>query len=173
MKTRFLRWGPERCGCGLMPNMVGLADGGWVQFSGADAEMRYLEDRVRELQAALWLIAQDEALAHSVEGGPFFVVPYSDEDVFALALHAGDMFAWATADAEPFGLDQAPMLMELAKREGWPGLVRWIAERRKAVPIPPVTEAMEKYDTALSEARGRIVELEAENERLRLVVVEG
>jgi predicted RNase H-like HicB family nuclease len=72
-----------------------------------------------ELRAALWLVANEHAFAHSPDSGPFFACAYATSDgQFALSLNANDIFAWATADAEPFGLDLAPMLAQLARDEG-------------------------------------------------------
>jgi len=115
-----------------------------------------LLERIAELEADLgWmraahtLLANDEAFIGQPDGSVFFMEAGVKEGVPTLALNMNDTFEYACADCEPFSYSDAPMLLEISKSEGWPGLVRWASEQRKKrgephEPIAPVKRAMDK-----------------------------
>jgi hypothetical protein len=76
-----------------------------------------------------------------------------------------DTFYYACADCEPFKYEDAPMLWEIAKTEGWPGLVKWASEQRAArgedhEPLARVKESMEVSRDNLAEANARTAKAE-------------
>jgi hypothetical protein len=89
-----------------------------------------------------------------------------------------DTFYYACADCEPFKYEDAPMLWEIAKTEGWPGLVKWASEQRAArgedhEPLARVKESMEVSRDNLAEANTRTAkaELALENERMQRILL--
>lgn len=109
-------------------------------------------DRLRRenewLRAAHWLIALEGVFVSKHDSGPFFATAdMSTDGLPLLSLNMGDTFSLSCADAEPFRYEDAPELLAIAKRDGWPGLVRWVAERRKQEPHPLVSEKMKAFKT--------------------------
>lgn len=104
------------------------------------------------LRAAHLLLAQEHAFIGMPDGGVFFVTAeVTVEGTPLLALNMNDTFAYACADAEPFNYEDAPELLAIAEREGWPGLTRWAMEKRAergepAEPIKPVQRSMNIVD---------------------------
>jgi hypothetical protein len=100
-------------------------------------------------RAAHLLLAQYDAFAAAPEGSPFFYsvdVGVTTEGQASLSLNMGDTFAYACADCEEFSYEDAPMLLAIAKEQGWPGLVRWVAKRRGVEPLPEIVESMREED---------------------------
>jgi len=90
-------------------------------------------EQLKAYRAACLISAHDLA---------FWSVGENGEPVFCL--FCSDIFAPA-ADCEEVDLSLAPMLWEIYKAEGWPGLVRWIAKRNNIKPMPKVQEQMDAY----------------------------
>ena len=125
------------------------------------------------LKAAHWLLANEYAFIGNARDEPegdiqFFLAGKTLDGTPTLALNCNDTFYYACADAEPFRYSDAPMLVEVAQREGWPGMIRWAAEQRrvrgeKAEVIAPVARDMDAHDSAL-----KIAKVALEQERLAL-----
>lgn len=111
----------------------------------AEDELEAIRKRCEQLRCALMLIAQDEAFVTLQGGSPFFILSeVSEHGEPAFSLHMGDTFAYASADCEPFSLDEAPELLRISVRDGWYGLVRWVAQRRGVEPIPEVKSQLDR-----------------------------
>jgi multidrug efflux pump subunit AcrA (membrane-fusion protein) len=136
------------------------------------AEVQRLEARVKELEkqnewlrAAHQLLANDEAFACPQSGEPFFAMAEVTADGLPmLLLHMNDTFHYACADAEPFRYEDAPELLEIAKREGWGGLALWATERRKERGehhefIRPIEVNVDRAKAAMEKLEARIAEL--------------
>lgn len=95
------------------------------------AEVIALRQRVEELEAAAWLVGEDQGVF--LQGGD-------------LALLCSDTFGYAVADCEKIALSSAPKVKAIVEREGWPGVVRWIAEVRGSQPIREVVTRMKLID---------------------------
>lgn len=143
------------------------ADDTTVREQTIRAELDAARREVEQLRAALWLVAHEEAFCFAAGCHPFLVGPMAlDPDSgFVLAINVGDTFAYATADCEPFGLDQAPHLVRLMCDGGWQALVRWVAEHRGESPLPVVEQRMDEYPDALGQARREVERLREENAR--------
>lgn len=72
----------------------------------------------------------------------------------AVVLHltCGDTFAYACADAEPFGLDDLPEIDRLWKAHGYSGMVAWIAHKRQQEPVKEY-----RYDAGYLAAKADLV----------------
>jgi hypothetical protein len=111
------------------------------------ARLEELERENAALRAAHWLLANEEAFISPEDGAIFFVMPeVSRSNQCRYSLNMNDVFALACADAEPFELELAPKLKEIAEKEGWPGLLRWASEHRDELPVRP--ERMEPMPRA-------------------------
>jgi len=132
-------------------------------------------EREREwYRAAHLLLAQYEAFAGGQDSGPFFVTAeVTTEGQAWLGLHMGDTFYYACADAEPFSYEDAPRLLDIAKREGWPGLVRYASAKRGGQPpIKPVTERMRLFDDEKAARERAEAQVEALKKFLGLVLLD-
>lgn len=124
-------------------------------------ELEEVKTELESIKAAHWLLANNEAFIFPKEEGDYFAMAeMSNKDQCQMALNANDTFAWSCADAEPFDYKIAPELKKLAQKEGWPGLVRWMANRRGTNPTESSVELMEEYDKALENERERVTRLE-------------
>jgi hypothetical protein len=116
--------------------------------------MQPTEDRIAQLEAAMELVADDEAVfVHRSEGG------------IGVAILLNDVIGYATAYAVEVPWEEVVSLLACRRREGWPALIRWAAEREGWTPIPPVQDSMAEHDIE----RG----LQREAQRLIRLLLEG
>lgn len=135
-----------------------------------DLDVEKLKRENEWLKAAHWLLANEYAFIGNRRDEPegdiqFFLAGKLLDGTPTLALNCNDTFYYACADAEPFRYSDAPMLVDIAQREGWPGMVRWAAEQRKmrgekAEVIAPVARDMDAHDSALKSAKALIAQQE-------------
>jgi hypothetical protein len=108
-----------------------------------------LTERVEQLEAAAWLAGEDQGFY--MQGGGKY------------ALLVNDTFGYACADCEVIDLKDAPKVKALVQAEGWPAVVKWVAEVRGSRPLPEVEEKMQTWATM----RAEIAALTEERDRLR------
>lgn len=128
------------------------------QLEASTAIRAEVERERNNLLAAAELAARDIAFFH--HGDRPFVTDGKTNLPIVVSLLVSDTFAFACADAELIRLDEAPEVLRLHDAGGWPAVIAFVAERRKADPIKPVKarmremEAMRKErDAAIGEAR--------------------
>ena len=113
---------------GLLAGKLAQAE---AEVSRSHAAILVLTGEVERLRAAAWLVGEDEGCF--LRGG-------------SLALLCSDTFGYAVADCEKIDMADAPKVKAIVESEGWPGVVRWIAERRGSKPIKEVTERIKLID---------------------------
>lgn len=96
------------------------------------ALLRERDEEIVRLRAAAWLAGED--IGFWAQGGEVFV------------LACNDTFGYACADCEEIPLVDAPRAKAVYQAEGWPGIVRWIAEVRGSRPLKEVEASMSKFD---------------------------
>lgn len=74
-----------------------------------------------EYEALLELLGEDIA----------FISGQSDREP---CLNMNDIFVRA-ADAEPFTIQEAPMLLKIYETEGFDGLIQWVSKKRNEQPL--------------------------------------
>ena len=147
------------------------------------SELEDLRKRCAEAEAkAEWfrcahiLIANEYAFVGQPEAGMFFAMAGIKDGVPTLALNMGDVFFWGTADAESFHYADAPKMLEIAKKDGYTGLIKWCMEQRLARDESFDNTHLEKYsgeklkllaraekaEKALTEALAKIGDLQYE-----------
>lgn len=139
-------------------------------------------ERLRWYEAAHMLLANDDAFIFRDSDSSFFMSAVVGEGLRqpALALNMNDTFFWGCADAEPFGYIDAPALLEIVKRDGSDGLVKWALDKRKqrsesfdaahVARYSPGVALLDQRDAALAaqakaeaereEARGELADIE-------------
>jgi hypothetical protein len=94
------------------------------------AENLTLGARIKELETAYGNL--ESAARLEAEGaGEFFIAPRSR---LGFSLYCNDVFL-PGADTEDVPLDKCPALLDSWNRDGWQGMVRWIAARRGALTL--------------------------------------
>lgn len=82
------------------------------------------------------MLAQDIATVSYRKGSPFFrpadlgLTELPDIAEFRFDVMCGDTFAYSCADAEPFTMDEAPIVHRLYREGGYSALIKWVQERR-------------------------------------------
>jgi len=94
------------------------------------AESASLRERLRWFEAAHLLLANEHAFIGQPDGSVFFGLAGWKDGVPTLGLNMNDVFAWGCADAESFQYIDAPALLEIVKRDGAVGLVKWARDQR-------------------------------------------
>ena len=146
------------------------------RMSEVALENEQLKRQVRAYRAALYLVASDAAFIRAEklsaffttkerrEGGPMLPIIDRNGEVFCCTyaeleekgtpvvhVNCSDTFAWACADAEKLeNLDEVVEVARIRYEDGWPGVVRWIAERRRErgkehTPIASVQRDMDEH----------------------------
>lgn len=98
-----------------------------------------------DIEYTCWLVASHYAFIHSYNEN----IDKHDDGWYA-SLNVNDTFAYASADAESFQLDQAAEIVSLAQRYGGAGVTAWAAHHRGAQPIDTIPDD-EKYIAAMGE----------------------
>jgi hypothetical protein len=88
------------------------------------------EKELAWFRAAHTLLANDEAFIFREQDGCFLMGGETKLGKPTLALNLNDDFWWGTADAEGFRYIDAPTLLEIWKRDGHAGLMKWALEQR-------------------------------------------
>jgi len=85
-----------------------------------------------QYRCAHLLLANDHSFIGKPGGAIFFIIPgVSQEGVPLLAVNVNDVF-YPAADCEEYSYEEAPELWEIARLQGWPGIIKWVKARRKA-----------------------------------------
>lgn len=112
-----------------------------------NSEIELLRERTAQLEAAMELAA---------DGDHIGVIVLEADGTPVIAINVNDTFGYACADCEVIPWSEVVRLNELRKAEGWPALVKWVAEHRGQKPLKEVQETIDKWDA-----------LKAENARLK------
>lgn len=98
------------------------------------------------LKMALDLIATDELFVNPAEGGGW-----------VFWVNVNDMF-YPAADGEGIDFAEIPSVWKAWKESGWPGVVRWVQEKRGGLPL---RKSREETIHTMENLQKRVKELEA------------
>ena len=113
--------------------------------------LRAAEARAEGYRAALWLCAAEFAFARTEPSGYHDIHAQLTEGEPRIVICCSDTFAYASADGEWATYPQARDVLDIASREGWPGIVRWVAAHRAGDgdppdPVAPVRDLIARHD---------------------------
>lgn len=95
---------------------------------------------IKQLHAAIELAADDELVCFARDSADGHIKP-----VFLV----NDCFAFACADGEPAPWSLMPEMLERVRKEGWPAVVKWVADKRNIQPMKEVVRDMDQHAAML------------------------
>jgi hypothetical protein len=101
-------------------------------------------DQAEQIDALFWLIARDIVFLSTYDPR---VKEYTGG--YTMVLNVNDAFYYATADAEEFPQEDAPVLKKLFEKYGYSGIQAYVAIKRKQDVLPELRS--EKYHQAWAE----------------------
>lgn len=153
-----MKWDGQRAAAHLMESLHGVEADPVVNHPVAEHHLRTAynagaADGAASIISATYAVRDRRALEHmtaaamlSAHDVAFFLPPLELEQPPRLALICNDKFGYAVADCEEVPLTDAPKFLKLWDTEGWPGIVRYIAEVRGSQPILEVQADMAGVD---------------------------
>lgn len=125
-----------------------------------------MEQRLAQFEALTFLLASECAYVNKVTPDGFWAGQGLDATGrITFNVMCSDTFAYACSDSEEFPLEMAPELVKVLSSEGWPGLVRWVQEKRggseKSPFIKRVRNDIDAHDSALKGLKERAEKAEA------------
>lgn len=127
-----------------------------VQIEELKKEIEELKKKNEWFRCAHLLAAQEEVWLRPKNESPFFMAMTGEVDgECVLWVGCNDTFAYACADAEEASYADAPELLRIAEKEGWPGLMRWVQNQREKTgqnycdliePIEPIARRSNSLD---------------------------